>query len=63
MSTDINEENVLQANRSRFDGMAHHGPGGYDDNPFVENVANQIADVIRKEYTFNEESTVMLDFA
>jgi 2-polyprenyl-3-methyl-5-hydroxy-6-metoxy-1,4-benzoquinol methylase len=63
MSMDTTEETVLQANRSHFDRMAHHGEGGYDENPFVQDVASQIADVIRKEYTFNEDSTVMLDFA
>ncbi|KIM29132.1 hypothetical protein M408DRAFT_329134, partial [Serendipita vermifera MAFF 305830] len=52
---------IIQANQEHFNKVAVDG--GYDSNPFVEQVTRQIAEVIRESFPFDEESTVLLDYA
>lgn len=57
----IQAAQIIQANQDHFNKLAVDG--GYDDNPFVEQVSRQIAQAIRQEFTFEEESTLLLDYA
>lgn len=52
---------ILQANKDYFDRIAN--TGGYDSSPFVEQVSRQIVNAIKDEYDFDEDRTVMLDYA
>jgi 2-polyprenyl-3-methyl-5-hydroxy-6-metoxy-1,4-benzoquinol methylase len=52
---------IEHANREHFDKVAVDG--GYDNNPFVERVSRQIADTIKQSFHFDEESTILLDYA
>ena len=52
---------ILQANQDHFNKIAIDG--AYDNNPFVEQVTRQIANVMRESFEFDEESTVLLDYA
>jgi SAM-dependent methyltransferase len=61
MNAEPHTTHILQANKDYFDRIAN--TGGYDESPFVEQVSRQIANAIKDEYDFDEDRTVMLDYA
>jgi hypothetical protein len=52
---------IEQANQEHFNKLAVDG--GYDNHPFVEQISSQIADKIKQAFPFDEESTILLDYA
>jgi len=59
--TQIRPEEIERVNREHFDKVA--ADGTYDNHPFVEQVSRQIAQTIRDVYPFDEQSTLLLDYA
>lgn len=57
----MDETNILQANKDHFNRIAK--TGGYDEQPFVTKVCREIAEAMREEYPFDEETTTVLDYA
>jgi len=51
--------NHIEANRHHFNEMAHT----YDDLPLAVQLSRDSADAMKELYDFNEDSTVMLDYA
>ena len=48
-----------ESNRNHFDTIASQ----YDDRPGAAKVAKVIANAVMKEYDFDEESTVLMEYA
>jgi hypothetical protein len=52
---------IEQINREHFNNLSVDG--AYDNRPFVGQVSRQIVDAIKESFTFDEDSTVLLDYA
>lgn len=50
---------IEQANINHFNKLSVN----YDNNPFVDSVSRQIANKIKKSFQFDEQSTILLDYA
>ncbi|KAG8808572.1 hypothetical protein FRC17_003887, partial [Serendipita sp. 399] len=59
MESTTRQTTIEEANVAHFDKFAQN----YDDNPFVDQVAKQVVDLIRNKVALSEESTIMLDYA
>ncbi|KAG8822331.1 hypothetical protein FRC19_006172 [Serendipita sp. 401] len=60
MESTAQQMTIEEANVVHFDKAAKEG---YDDNPFVEQVSKQFADLIREKCTLGKENTSMMDYA
>ncbi|KAG8811047.1 hypothetical protein FRC17_002651, partial [Serendipita sp. 399] len=59
MDPTTRQTTIEEANVAHFDKFAQN----YDDNPFVNQIAKQVVDLIRNKVALSEESTIMLDYA
>ena len=52
-------ENYEEANKEHFDKVAHK----VDENPVIQELVARVTKVVKENFVFDPESTVLLDYA